>query len=217
MPSYAYKQFRVNMIDVWRLMEAHTELKSTGRNKKKLGHFTRSGIIMLCACWELYTENVLIESIRYIYSNIISPDQLPIDVKKNISNYVKTAKHELKPLELAGDGWKLVYDSYCCEECRKLNTPKTANLQKLYKRFIGYNKVDDLWVTVSTDIDNFVSLRGKIAHNGRASGYIHNWQLRNYTDMITANTMNMDNELCSYLFNIVDNTIEPWRKIKNYG
>ena len=167
---------------------------------------------MLCACWELYSENVLIESSKYLSEKNNDPKGLPKDVQKNLSKIVKSAKHELKPLELAGDGWKTVYMDYCMHECRSLNTPKTENLKGLYKRYIGLNDISSIWSSDAKDIDDFVSHRGHIAHNGRTSKYVHAWQLRNYSDMIYGNSVHMDNELCRYLLSKVGTNVQPWRK-----
>ena len=68
-----------------------------------LGHITRSGVLMLCAAWELYLEELLIESARVIVDRAASPDDLPEKVQKEIAKTVRDSKHELKPLQLAGE------------------------------------------------------------------------------------------------------------------
>jgi len=212
MPSEAYKHFRVNVIDVSRLIEAHNELSPNHRGRRALGHITRSGVVMLCACWELYVESVLIEAARYLGNNVNSVHSLPLDVRKNLSNLVKTASHELKPLELTGDGWKSVYDAYCCQEVKALNTPKSVKISDLFKKYIGISDVVTIWNTDATFIDSFVGLRGDIAHNGRFTTYVSIGTLEMYTKTIYENCKYMDNEICSYLHGLVGETVQPWRR-----
>jgi RiboL-PSP-HEPN len=212
MPSKAYKHFRVNMIDVQRLIESHTELSPTHQGKRALGHLTRSGVVMLCACWELYTESLLIESARYLANKFYSPDSLPLEVKKHISKQVKEARHELKPLELAGFGWRSVYDAFCCNEVKSLNTPKPSNLKPLFNNYLGVPDLTTMWSCPQQSISDFVSLRGDIAHNGRFTEYVTIGQLKGYSQLIYTSCKEMDSAICDYLLLLVGGNIQPWRK-----
>jgi len=212
MPSIAYKHFQRNIIDVRRLIESHSDLSPSNPGRRKLGHLTRSGIVMLCACWELYAEDVIIESARYLASKFDLPDRLPLQVKKHVSKQVKEAKHELKPLDLAGLGWKSVYDAYCCSEVKRLNTPKSEKLKPLFNSYLGIDDITSMWCYDKADIDDFVTLRGNIAHNGRSSPYIPIQDLQHHAEMIYKNSKHMDCQICDYLFELVGGTIQPWRK-----
>lgn len=200
------------MIDVQRLIQSHSELSPEHSGKRALGHLTRSGVVMLCACWELYTESLIIESARYLASKVDGPDQLPLDVKKCISRQVKDAKHELKPLEMAGTGWRSVYDAFCCNEVSSLNTPKPSNLKPLFKNYLGVSDLTGMWSCRSDAIKDFVSLRGDIAHKGRFSEYVTISQLQGYSTLIYTTCKEMDHAVCDYLFGLVDESVQPWRK-----
>jgi hypothetical protein len=114
MPSSALIKFENNMlVDVDRIIQSHGQLNHDGMGRRGLGHITRSGVLMLCAAWELYLEELLIESARIFIRRAHSPGQLPQPVQKEIAKVVRESKHELKPLELAGDGWKIIYDNHC--------------------------------------------------------------------------------------------------------
>ncbi|MCV6588954.1 MAG: HEPN domain-containing protein [Marinobacterium sp.] len=212
MPSRAYRQFRHNMMDVKRLIDAHAELSPNHKGKRALGHITRSGVVMLCAAWELYAENVLIESAKYLAESYYKPLDLPKQAQKHLSKRVKEAKNELKPLELGGIGWKQLYVAYCQEEAKAVNTPKTTVLFPLYERFIGLVDVSDSWPVDAEYVDSFVRVRGDIAHNGRSAKYITISELRDYYGSIQSLVFDQDNYLCGYLFNMVDNTVQPWRR-----
>lgn len=98
MASQAFNEFRFNILDAWRLHQAHSVLSNNTRGKKGLGHITRSGVVMLCAAWEHYQESVLVEAAGFLASQIHDPQQLPLPVKKHLSAVVKKAQHELKPM-----------------------------------------------------------------------------------------------------------------------
>ena len=125
MPSEAFGTLNYNMDDVHRLVQAYEALKPTGQGKRGLGHLTRSSIVTLCACWEQYIEDVIIEGVTYFKEQTNSPRDLPLTVRKVISKKVRDAKNELKPLELAGHGWKEIYLAFARDEVSNLHSPKT--------------------------------------------------------------------------------------------
>jgi len=93
MPSSAYRKFLHNTADVDRLIDAHKNLSPSTNGKRGLGHITRSGVVMLCAAWELYAEDVLIESVKYIASETARPLDLPKSVQKNLASRIKENKN----------------------------------------------------------------------------------------------------------------------------
>jgi hypothetical protein len=188
---------------------------STGTGgRKALGHITRSGVVMLCAAWELYVEDLLIECTRYLSNNTSKPLELPLQVQKYLAKRVRDNKNELKLLELGGSGWRDVYITYCQNEVRGINTPKTTILEPIYEKFIGLKNLSDMWTIGGTYITDFVSVRGDIAHNGRSSSYINLWELIQYNDSIKFTAKEMDNKVCDYIFGLVTHTIQPWRRIR---
>jgi hypothetical protein len=62
------------------------------------------------------------------------------------------------------------------ERNRKLNTPKTDQIDDLFVRAVGINKVSSRWYwnnmtaqRARDKLDEYVSLRGEVAHRGRAA------------------------------------------------
>lgn len=138
MPSSALSKFEANLlVDVDRLIESHGQLNHQGMGRRGLGHITRSGVLMLCAAWELYLEELLIESARIIVARAASPADLPKKVQKEIAKAVRTSKHELKPLDLAGEGWRDVYVNHATARIQSLNTPKSSNVDTLFHLLVG--------------------------------------------------------------------------------
>ena len=91
MPSQAYRKFLHNVHDVERLITSHNALSpnGNGRGRRGLGHITRSGVVLLCAAWELYVEDLLIECSKYLSNNFFNPTELPLSVKKNLAKLIK--------------------------------------------------------------------------------------------------------------------------------
>lgn len=214
MPSGAYQKFLHNAVDVNRLIDSHGELSSGHSGKKALGHITRSGVIMLCAAWEVYVEDLLIESVKYISMHKESPLELPKPVQKHLAKRIKENKNELKLLELGGAGWREIYVTYCQNETRSINTPKTTILEAIYEKFIGIENLSSLWNVGGGYITDFVSTRGDIAHKGRSAPYVNLWELIEYNDCIHLTAKEMDNQVCMYVFDLVTATVQPWRKIQ---
>ena len=215
MPSQAFKKFCKNLVDVDRLIQVHVYLKTGGKGKQGLGHLTRSGVVMLCAAWEIYIESLIEESIEVLLAHVDSPKSLPLTVQKELSKAVKTAKHELKPLDLAGDGWRLVYTQRAKVLLSGFNTPKTGPIETLFKKLIGYKVIsEDFSEDLAAQVDDFVKARGEIAHKGREAKYIRINQLKQYRKITLSAVKEIDNATRYFLnsfLNLSHNS--PWYPI----
>lgn len=213
MPSNSYINFLHIRIDVLKLIETHTFYSNNKRGRKNLGHLTRSAVVMLCAAWERYNEDLLLETIDEICAEITDIKRLNNEIKKTISEKVKADNHITKPIELAGNGWKEVWRNYAEEETKLLNTPKGAKLRKLYLTYLGITDFTRFWtVNNSTEIDHFVTDRGNIAHNGNKASYIRMSKLRTYQDLVMNNVINIDSNMADMIQTTTGSTKLPWEK-----
>jgi hypothetical protein len=213
MPSKSFSKFEKKLlVDVERIIESHAALNHDGGGRRGLGHITRSGVLMLCASWELYLEDVLLESVEYFTEKFNNPKELPKPVQKELARAVKEDRHDLKPLELAGDGWKSLYRNHVTDTLRGLNTPKSVNLDPLFKKFIGVPALSSWWSLGHTEIDRFVSIRGDVAHKGRDASYVTINNLKDYLAKVTQTALEVDNELTEYLCIVTPGTERPWRR-----
>lgn len=155
---------------------------------------------MLCAAWERYNEDLLIECIDYICNEIADINLLSKEVKKTISRKVRDDKNEIKPIELAGDGWKTIWKNYAKAETELLNTPKKDNLDKLFERYLGLLNYSGVWKNNCYQrINDFVSERGNIAHNGNRATYVRMNTLKNYQDLVVENVIEIDSKIAEKL------------------
>jgi len=179
-----------------------------------LGHLTRSAVVMLCAAWERYNEDLLLECVTYLGSNVTDINLLNKTIRKTISAKVKKDSNEIKPIELAGSGWKDVWLEYAKADTELLNTPKSAKLKMLFATYLGIADYTKLWKTTQPkEIDSFVSDRGAIAHNGNKASYITMNTLRKYQDLIIENVIEIDSQMAVELKNMSSSANLPWVQV----
>ena len=201
MPSEAYATFQAMRKDVVDLISAHYVFEyERGESKDALGYFIRSAMVMLCAAWERYNEDLLIESIDKARTHISSAAALPDVVQKTISGRVKRDKNELSPMEMADGGWKDLWRAFAKEETDALNTPNRGNLNALFKAYLGLPESSRLWTDGGrTTVTKFVQDRGAVAHNGNRARHIDISELREYQDMIVSCVIEIDGKMADEL------------------
>ena len=213
MPSKSFKKFEDKLlIDVDRIIDSHAKLNHDGGGRRGLGHLTRSGVLMLCAAWELYVEEVLIEGVEYFIVKFDSPAQLPKPAKKKLSDFVKESKDELKPLELAGDGWESVYRNHAKEAVNGFHTPKSSNSNQIFRKILGVDDFSNWWSLGPREIDNFVSIRGEVAHKGSDASYVTITNLKDFLSKVKRTALEVDNELTVYLCEKTPGVERPWKR-----
>ena len=211
MPSTAYLNFLHIRVDVLKLIENHSLHTQKKPGRKNLGYLTRSAVVMLCAAWERYNEDLLLESVKYLSQYTPDINHLNKQIKKTLSSKVKNDKNEIKPIELAGIGWKDVWYNYAKLETELLHTPKSNKLKLLFSTYLGITDYTKLWKTNNpSEIDDFVSDRGEIAHNGNKAKYITMTKLRKYQDLIIANVIEIDSKMALNLKNMSGQVNLPW-------
>ena len=214
MPSKSLQNFENNLlVDVDRLVDSHAELNHDGMGRRGLGHITRSAILMLCAAWERYVENALIEGAQFLAEMSSSPRELPLVIQQTIAKSV-TAKnqHELMCLSLAGTGWKDVYVELVRRETELLNTPKSRQLDEMFGKFLAAVDISTQWSCGKDAFDAFVSLRGEIAHSGREASYVRIGDLEGYRATVLQTAIETDNFLATHLRNLAPTNQQPWRR-----
>jgi RiboL-PSP-HEPN len=214
MPSRALGKFEGAMMkDVNRIIRTHADIQNGNPGNMGLGHLTRSGVLLLCAAWELYIEELLIEAVAANIARTPTPDGLSVPVKKTISQYIKDSKHELKPLAMAGDGWKTIYLEIAREKVVSLNTPKKHNIDQLYLVLVGASELSNAWSLSAAAVNDFVEVRGDIAHRGSDAGNVHMNRLRDvFKPQISKCAIETDNAISTYIRNTFQPHSYPWNR-----
>ncbi len=214
MPSSALAKFENTMMkDVTRIIASHEKLSNGTPGKKGLGHLTRGGVLLLCAAWELYLEEVLSEAVKFACQKSAAPDDLPKEVQKAIAGFVVGSQHELKALAMAGDGWKSVYQEAAQIKIDAVNTPKPGVINPIFKKFLGVHQISSCWHHGEQSVKDFVTARGDIAHRGSDAGYVTIGKLRDeYKPRIMRTVLDTDNYLSQHLRDMFPAHQRPWNK-----
>ena len=192
MSSTAKQSFDDNINDVTRLLQLHSKEggKGTGR-RHGLEVLNKSAIVLITAYWEAYCEDVAAEALKHIVRHAKSPDRLSEELKKRIAKQVKGSLHDFEVWKLAGSGWKSYLTNRLAtlqeERNRKLNTPKADNINELFVEALGISKISSSWrwQGMSPDqavqkLDEYVTLRGDIAHRGKHSKSIRRSKVEDF-------------------------------------
>jgi hypothetical protein len=168
-----------------------------GRRSAALQVLNRSGIVLVCAVWEAYCEDLVAEALNHLVNHVSGPGGLPDGLRKLIAKEVRADPHDLAAWALAGDGWK----SYVVtrlgklelERNRGLNTPKAKNIDSLFADGLGMSSLSDAWhwsgmgaPQATRKLDDYVSLRGDIAHRGSATSAVGKNRVRNFLSHATS-------------------------------
>ncbi len=163
---------------IHRLLEIHRQIGGSGRGRRRnLEMLNKSAIVLTCAFWEAFIEDLAAETLLHFTKKAESADALPKELKKSIVSDLNVAKHELAVWNLAGDGWRDILRQRATTikstEDRTLNTPTSANVETFFNKQAGIPDLTNSWrwagVSASTArerLDKFVDLRNKIAHRG---------------------------------------------------
>lgn len=178
MASAARKAFGQNCDDIDRLLEIHGDLggDAPGR-RRRLEVLNKSAIVLITAVWEAYCEDIVAEGLKHLVANAATSGALPKALRKQIVKELGAEADELAVWQLADTGWRAVLevrvDRLAEERNRRLNTPKTGQINELFLTGLGIPKISATWnwkgmtkTSAEAKLDRFIELRGTIAHRG---------------------------------------------------
>ncbi|MGE3960171.1 MAG: HEPN domain-containing protein [Dehalococcoidia bacterium] len=230
MPSRAAAQYQENQASIGALITIHgiindnldEDLKpKAGRPYRATAVLHPSAIMMLCAAWEAYVEDVLTEAYDFLVSKSTDPKALPLQVQKHLVKMVDDHQHQLKALELANDGWKKLLLDYRDEllstTTGSWNTPKTAKVVELTEKLIGLEDISKAWhwggmsaANARSKLDELVIARGDFAHRGPNARNITKKTVQDFVKHVTSVVTRTDAHIREFL--IEQTGAEPWAK-----
>ena len=152
--------------------------------------------MLITSFWEAYCEDLAEDGLDAIVEHAPTSDVLPKEIKKPIANRLKADPNDLAVWQVADGKWRQVLTSNLAAlkeaRNRRLNTPKSINIDELFEAAIGLSEVSSSWRCsnkLSPDkarlkLDAFVELRGEIAHRGKAKTSVKKSQVVAYRDFI---------------------------------
>jgi hypothetical protein len=196
MPSNARQSFDKNAKDIRQLLKFHAESGGDAQGRRYgLEVLNKSAIVLITSFWEAYCEDIAAEALKHIVTHTPSAAKLPTELKKQMAKELKSDKNEIAVWGIADKGWQTVINARLAamqeERNRKLNTPKSNQIDELFLSGIGIPAMSDSWhwkgMTVAqarAKLDKFVTLRGAIAHRGGAADSVTKSQVTNYFGFI---------------------------------
>src|SRR5712692_1224674 len=147
--SIAASTFEISSQEVAQLTDIHEQMSGKEPGRRHLEVLNKSAIVLLCAIWEAYCEDVADEALRHLLAHLRDPSDLPEGLRRRIAKELKDDKHELSPWKVAGAGWKthLRTRLNSLRETRNIewNNPKSANVDRFFDDVLGIVKLSDAW------------------------------------------------------------------------
>jgi hypothetical protein len=181
---------RQNLRDVGGLLTIHSVLTGSGfgRRPPEAEVLNKSGLVLLCACWEAYIEELARTAFDFMLSHVDDPDRIPARVLVAASSSLRSSSDEREVWKLAGSGWRRVMrghrDEMLAQCIGRMHTPRPDNIDHLFDSLIGYRSLSAAWKwkgmsnsRVLTYLNELITLRGEIAHRVTASGYVRKRQV----------------------------------------
>lgn len=192
MASDARRAFDKNCEDVDRLLSVHTGLAGSRPGRKyDVEVLNKSAIVLITAFWEAYCEDLAAEGLEALVDHAPDAASLPKELRKSVAKELIDDADNLAVWRLAGDDWRNLLRSRLAamqeERNRRLNTPKTAQINELFLKSLGIDRISSAWywsgMSVSastTKLDRYITLRGAIAHRGSAERTARKTQVKDY-------------------------------------
>lgn len=198
MPSKAREAFDKNAKDIEQLLKFHEDAGGNEPGRRYgLEVLNKSAVVLITAFWEAYCEDIASEGLEHIVDKANSADVLPTELKKILAKKIRDEKtNELEMWKLADDGWRQYLKSHLMDlkeqRDRRLNTPKTQQIDELFKSALGIEKISTSWkwpknmtaVRASKKLDKYVTLRGEIAHRGQNKTSVTKTNAKDYFEFV---------------------------------
>jgi len=174
----------------------------------------RSTIVLICAIWEAYCEDLCAETLEKIIE-VVGNDhkRLPEMLRTFVAQKIKSetsGKDVDKIWRLAGEGWKKVLrdnlKGYLEKYIGGFNWPKWEGVEALFKKTLGLPQITKNWAWKACSVKNskkrlnhYVELRGEIAHRGRASTTVKLTDVKGFLDLIRRIALKMEETVAEHL------------------
>lgn len=219
-PSLAREAFDKNLADVSRLLEIHRDVSGDGPGRKYgVDVLNRSAVVLLCASWEAYCEDIVGEVVAH-FTEHAPAKNLPKKLREQIADEFGDGQMKMKMWSLADDGWKSVLssrlDKYKEERDRGLNTPKPEPVKKLFLEHAGYEDITQAWTwpkktaeQAAKDLIALVELRGSIAHRVDTSSPVNKGAVERYMRIVGHLVEETDKEMQEHALRVTGVAMRP--------
>jgi hypothetical protein len=179
--------FRMTLVDIRLLIKSYDEKtkelsRTIGRNQAfELSEvFKRASIVLLVTAWETFVEDIIYGQFIERVRQAKNPDDIKSAFNAVAQAWLEPMVSRRKPPDLAkwaGEGWKELILSKFTQDIRELNTPKSGNIRKLSKRYLGVDLTRNWkWRKMTANrscekLDELIELRGNLVHRAKRHFY----------------------------------------------
>jgi len=205
-----------NLSDIRVLLDLVKITKEPRLRRRDAGVLTRSAIVLTCAAWENFVEELALDVLAYSISRIGGELQITgkareaanralkhVDISKPYQITVELRRHRDRVLGL-------------------FNTPKAANVDSLYRRVFNLDRLTDDWRWARTrtsfsrlQLDRFVMLRSDIAHRSKAPNRISRHEALEFCALTSRLSWIMCNTMRTWLSKAA--SVAPWGQLPRYA
>lgn len=164
--SLPYSLFALdrNLIDVRRLLGV-VEVPGPSRSRKDAEVVNRSAVVLACACWEAFLEELALDALAFLIGRLIREEPMSTAARQ-------TANRALQHID-AGQSYSILLQlgRHRQHILGPFNTPKAPNADALYQKALGIDQISSNWrwrgvpaSAARSRLDRYVSLRGDSAH-----------------------------------------------------
>jgi hypothetical protein len=209
-----------NLDKVQELVAIHEKVAGTQKGRKSgVEILNKSCIVLLTACWETFIEELASNAFDYLLNNAKKHTVIPYSVLTKASNDLKNDKDVRKIWDLADDGWKNILIKYKGQiinrELDYFHVPRPNNIDDLYEKLLGINAITKRWKwkkmsnsSAIKTLNNFIDLRGEIAHKLTSSRNVLKKDVVHYAHFINCCGVILHNEVTIHLQSLIGKA--PW-------
>ncbi len=209
-----------NVKEVTRLMDIHAQLTGRERGRRyDVEILNKSSIVLITACWEALVEDLASDGFDFMLKHAEDSAVFPAKVRALASRKLKAADDETKIWDLSGEGWRKVLathrDRTIASLVGSLNTPRAENVDRMFRDILGISKVSSSWywgrlgtARAREKLDEYVALRGAIAHRVSTSGSVTKAGVSEFRDFAFRLAVKTSNRVNNHIFDRVGE--RPW-------
>jgi len=188
--SKALKTLQKNTQDLDHLLDMHEDLTGQGKGKRgpQANVLNRSGIVLGCAAWEAYLEDVALEACDFLRKKAQSERAIPDGIKASVVDVLREKKNDsnIKYWKLCDDRWwRSQIHEVVIGITKRFQNPSAEKADKLMGKCLGMRNISKSWGKRAGKLDKFVDLRHEIAH-GAAAKVVYKKQVQGFRDLLLA-------------------------------
>ena len=179
----------------------------------------KAAVVLFAASWEAFIEDLAEASFKFLLKNSPTHEKIPSAVKSVSVEKLRSSNDPRDVWQLAGRGWKKVLKDHghkCIEKfVQKMNTPDTKNIDAMFLSLIGMKDLSQNWSWRGSPpkyarkkLENFLRLRGQIAHRVATDEAISSQMVSAHVDFIFRLAVTSHNAVRSHLLRVTKK--DPW-------